>query len=189
MTVSYVLLLIVPIVAFVIIDAFAGLRAGIITAMMLAIGVFFANQYIIGFFEWSSLLEPVLILILGGVTLRFKNDRFFKFQPVVTNAALAILLAYYQIFDTPFLQKYLPLLSHTLPPESQSVLENPLFFDAMGNLSHHLIYFMLAHGLLMTWTALKTNNWWWLASRLAAYPLLFILMIVELLPLLRGSPQ
>jgi intracellular septation protein A len=186
---SYFLMILIPLIAFVAIDAFAGLRAGVIAAMLLAVAVFGANLYITGFFEWSSLIEPVLILALGGITLRFKNPRFFKFQPVVTNGAVAILLAYYQIFDTPFLQKYLPLMAHTLPPESQSILTNPLFIEAMGKLSHHLIYFMIAHGILMTWTALKTNNWWWLVSRLAAYPLLFVLMIFELLPLFNGTPQ
>jgi intracellular septation protein A len=189
MTLTYFLLLLVPIVAFVAVDAFAGLRAGVISAMILGILAFVANILITGIFEWSSAIEPTLIIALGLVTLQFKDARYFKFQPVVTNVALAILLLYYQLFDTPFLQKYMPLFSKALPPETHWLIENPKFLEAMGLLSLHLIYLFLLHAALVAWAALRANNWWWLAARLAGYPMMFGLMTFNLLPLARSLQQ
>lgn len=186
MNVTYFLLLVVPIVAFVAVDAFAGLRAGILSAMILGVGVFAANLYISSIFEWTSLIEPALILALGGITLRFKDPKYFKFQPAITNSIMAIVLAYYQTFDTPFLQKYIPLFAHTVPPEARAHFENPLFILAMAPLSLHLIFLLVFHGALVTWVAIKLNNWWWLMARLAGYPLMFGLMIYDLMPFFRS---
>ncbi len=182
MNATYFLLIVIPIIAFVAVDAFAGLRAGVISAMLLALIAFCANIYLIKTFEASSLIEPILILLLGWITLKFKDPRFIKFQPVITNGVFAVLLMYYQIFDTPFLQKYMPLFSHTMPPETQGIIMSPQFLVCMGALSKHLIYLFIVHGALVTWAALRLSNWWWLAARLAGYPMMIALMIFEILP-------
>lgn len=187
MTLTYLVLLILPIIAFAIADSFAGLRWGIISAIALALLAFVANFWLQGEFEPSSTIEPILILVLGFAALRFNDSRWFKFQPVVTNGAIAILLAYYQIFDTPMLVKYLPLMKTMLPPEKQEVLANPVLQQVFANISHHLIYFMIAHGVIVAWAALRKSNWIWVASKLAAYPLLVIFTLIELIPVMNGG--
>ena len=186
MTLTYLVLLILPIVAFAIADTFAGLKWGIIAAISLAMLAFVAIFWLQGGFELSSTIEPILILVLGLAALRFNDSRWFKFQPVVANAAIAILLAYSQIFDTPLLVKYLPLMKTMLPPETQELVENPIFLKVMSNTSHHLIYFLIAHGLLVAWAAMRKSNWVWVIAKLAAYPLLIIFTIFELVPLMSG---
>ena len=183
MSLTFLLLAVIPIIAFVVVDAFSGLKAGVVTAMVLAVLTFAANWYLVGAFEPSSVAEPALILILGLASLRFADPRYIRFQPVAVDVSAAIVLAYYQFFSVPLLQKYHPitmkLLGNDVPPEVRDVLQSADYFQRLGSMSHHLIYLALAHAALVGWVGLRMSNWWWLAARLAIYPMLIIFMIVE----------
>ncbi len=190
MNLIYFILIILPLIAFVIADTFGGLKWGVLSAIAFAVLAFIANIWLMGSLEPTSIIEPALILALGLIALKLNDARWFKFQPVIVNAAIAILLSYYQIFDRPFLVKYFPLMKASVPPENQALFENPLILPAMANISLHCIFLLIAHGLLVAWAAARKSDWVWIGMRLAIYPLLLAIMVIDLLPVLQGSaPQ
>jgi intracellular septation protein A len=187
MNLMYFFLIILPLIAFVIADTFGGLKWGVLSAITCAILAFIANIILMGTWEPTSIIEPALILVLGLLALKLNNARWFKFQPVIVNGAIAILLAYYQIFDQPFLVKYFPLMKAAVPPENQALFDNPLIIPALAKISLHCIFLMIAHGLLVAWAATRKSNWTWIGMRLAIYPLLLALMLFDLFPVVQGS--
>ncbi|MEY4064536.1 MAG: hypothetical protein RIR26_744 [Pseudomonadota bacterium] len=183
MTLTFLLLAIVPIIAFAIADAMAGLKAGVVLAIVLSIVLCAANAIVLGEFDSMSLIEPVFFVVLGVVSLRLKNSLYFKFQPVVVNVLSAALLAGFQIAGSPFLVRWAPSMEKLMPPENQGILTAPAMLSKLSAVSHALIYVFLIHAAWVAWAALKKSNWAWIAARLAGYPLLLgTVVLVMLLP-------
>lgn len=183
MSVTFILLAVVPLIAFAIADAVAGLKTGVFTAVALSLLLFIANWYLLGFFDPTSLIEPVFFIVLGLATLRLKNSLYFKFQPVVVNVLTALLLAGFQIAGQPLLVKWAPAMDKVMPPEMQGVLLNPEVQVKLSQISHVLIYVLLVHALWVGYVALKKSNWAWVAARLLGYPLVLgAVVLVMLLP-------
>lgn len=180
--VLFLMLTLVPILGFVLADAFGGQKTGIVTAIVLSVVIFFAHWMLLGAFEPISLIEPVFFIVLGLTSLRLKSSLYFKFQPVVVNVLSALLLAGFQIADIPLLVKWAPAMDKVMPPELQGRLTHPLIIEKLALISHGLIYIFLAHALLVGWAALKKSNFTWALTRFAGYPILlmsvFIMMVV-----------
>lgn len=170
----FFMLTLVPIVGFVLADAFGGQKTGIVTAIVLSILMFFANWALLGQLELLSFIEPVFFIVLGLASLRLKNSLYFKFQPVAVNVLSAALLAGFQFAGTPLLVRWAPAMDKVMPPELQGRLTHPLILDKLSLISHGLIYVLLAHALLVGWTALKKSNIAWAAARVAGYPILIV---------------
>lgn len=62
MTLTFLLMTLLPIIAFAIADATAGLKTGVVLAIVLSIALCVANWLILGAFEPISLIEPVFLL-------------------------------------------------------------------------------------------------------------------------------
>lgn len=183
MNLTFLLMTIVPLIAFAIADAMAGLKTGVILAIVLSVLLFAANWILLGFFEPTSLIEPLFFLILGIISLRVKNSLYFKFQPVVVNVLSALLLAGFQIAGHPLLVRWAPAMDKIMPPEQQGILTNPTILAKLSNVSHALIYVLLIHALWVGYVALKRSNWAWVTARLLGYPLLLgAVVLVMLLP-------
>lgn len=170
----FFLLTLVPIIGFVVADAYGGQKVGILSAIALSILIFFANWAILGELELVSFIEPAFFIILGVASLRLKNSIYFKFQPVIVNVLSALLLAGFQIAGTPLLVRWAPAMDKIMPPEMQGKLTHPLILEKLGLISHGLIYVMLVHALLVGWAALKKSNTTWVLARLAGYPILIV---------------
>lgn len=183
MTLTFLLMAIVPIIAFAIADAMAGLKAGVVVAIVLSIALCIANTFVLGEFDPLSLIEPVFFIALGIISLRLKNSLYFKFQPVVVNVLSALLLAGFQIAGHPFLARWAPAMDKLMPPENQGILTTPAMLSKLSHISHALVYVFLLHGAWVAWAALKKSNWAWVGARLAGYPLLLgTVVLVMLLP-------
>ncbi|MFZ9521744.1 MAG: septation protein IspZ [Silvanigrellaceae bacterium] len=178
---TFLLMTIVPLLAFAIADAMGGLKTGVVVAVVFSVALFGVNWMMLGFFEPTSLIEPIFFLVLGLISLRLKNGLWFKFQPVVVNTLSAILLAGYQIAGQPLLVKYAPAMDKLMPPENQGVLTDPRMLDKLSNVSHGLIYMLLVHAAWVAWVALKKSNWAWVGARLAGYPLLILTVVFIML--------
>lgn len=162
---------VLTLIAFAIADATAGLKTGVILAITLSLIMFGANWALLGYFDPTSLIEPFFFIVLGLVSLRLKSSIYFKFQPVAVNVITALLLAGFQISGQPLLVKWAPAMDKLMPPEYQGILMNPKIQVALSNISHALIYVLLAHALWVAYVALKKSTWHWVAARLLGYPL------------------
>jgi intracellular septation protein A len=174
----FLILALLPIIAFAIVDAKGGLKAGVIAAIVLSLLLFVANWLILGAFDPLSLIEPVFFLVLGLISLRLKNSLYFKFQPVVVNVLGALLLAGFQIAGQPFLVKWAPAMDKIMPPENQGILVHPVILEKLATLSHLLIYVFLLHAAWVAYAALRQPNWAWVKARLWGYPILLLVMIL-----------
>jgi intracellular septation protein A len=181
MNATFLLLTIVPLIAFAIADATAGLKAGVIVAIVLSIALFAVNWIIIGFFEPLSLIEPVFFIILGLISLRLKNSLYFKFQPVVVNVLSAALLAGFQWFGQPLLVKWAPAMDKIMPAEQQGILIHPDILNKLAHVSHALVYVLLIHALWVAYAALKQSTWAWVVARLGGYPLLLATVVIVMI--------
>jgi intracellular septation protein len=181
MSLTFLLLALVPIIAFAIADAMAGLKTGVIVAVVLSVVLFVVNWMILGKFDPIGLIEPVFFIILGLISLHLKNGIWFKFQPVVVNVLSALLLAGFQIWSEPFLVRWAPAIDKLMLPERQGFLVSPPILDKLALISHVLIYVFILHAVWVGWAALKKSTWVWTAVRLAGYPLLLGSVVVCML--------
>ncbi len=180
MNLVFLVLALLPIIAFAIVDAKGGFKAGVVTAIVLSVLLFIANWIILGAFDPIGLIEPVFFIVLGLISLRLKNSLYFKFQPVVVNILGAMLLAGFQIAGQPFLVKWAPAMDKVMPEENQGILTNPIILDKLATLSHVMIYIFLLHAAWVAYAALKQSNWAWVRARLLGYPILLIAMVLVL---------
>lgn len=178
MSLTYVLLLLIPIIAFAIADAKAGLKTGVVLAIVLSIAVFGLHWFLMGKFDPISLIEPIFFIVLGLLSLHLKNSLWFKFQPVVVNVLSALLLAGFQIWDQPLLVRWAPAAAQLMSSEQQALLSSPHILAKLSLISHALIYVFLVHAAWVGWAALRKSTWTWTAVRLAGYPLLFGVVII-----------
>ena len=186
MDMTSLLLGVTPLVVFVILDAYASARTGLLCAMGLSIALLFYYYFALGGIDYSMVLESALIVVLGLVAMKMNNSLFFKFQPVVVGVCLSLFLAWFQVFDVPYLVKILPRMGK-LVPGMTPVIEDPKMILLMGRLSLQLIALFLVHAGLVAFSALKLGNLGWILMRLAIYPLLIVLMVCNMVVLGMGG--
>ena len=83
MNASLLLFGILPLIAFVIIDSFAGLTAGLIAGVAFAIAELIYTLVVYGTVDGLTIGSTVLILIFGFLSFKSKKDIYFKLQPVI----------------------------------------------------------------------------------------------------------
>jgi hypothetical protein len=167
-----------PLLVFVIVDTFAGLRAGIIAALVFAIADGAWEYHTTGEIGSITWVSVGLIVVLGAIAIRVNDSRFFKFQPVLVGVILACVLAYYQWFDTPFLVKMAPMIGRLAPPEVAAQINNPIMTERLAKISGQLIGLYLIHATLIAVTALRAGNVAWIVMRGVGFWVLFGLLML-----------
>jgi hypothetical protein len=188
------ILTILPIVVFVLVDAMGTAKAAIWSAFgtaLLALGINIwllkAMPHAPSLLDWATIFaEPFFILVLGGISLKLSDSRFFKFQPVAVNAVMALLLIWGEIVGTPIFVKYYPVMEKMMPPETmqqllQTVGGEDIFLERLARSSRHLIFIFVLHGAAMAWAALRMRSWVWALIRLLGVPLTTAFIVFELL--------
>ncbi len=180
-----------PLVIYLLVDTFKGFRAGVYAAIatsILGVGLDYGFS---GEFDQMLLGESVFVILLGSVSLKMNNDRYFKFQPTVVAWIFSLIFAYFQAFDQPLLLRYMPhmekiFLNAKADPEAESktlespmlaALHDPATLQTMGRLSFGCIWLFLGHGLIMAYAALRLSTRAWLGWRLAIYPALLVMVV------------
>lgn len=185
-----------PLIVYLLVDYWKGFRAGIYAAIISCVFVVLYDYSLTGEVDSFVLGECGLIVVLGLISLRMNNDRYFKFQPTVVAWVFAALFAYFQAFDQPLLQRFTPhlekifLAARTAPEmatdDTQSALKqemlaklrDPRTQEQFARLSFGSIWLFLGHGLVMAYAALRLSTRAWFAWRLAIYPGLLALFVV-----------
>lgn len=181
MSLEVILVGLVPLVAFAVLDSFVDPKKAIWAAMFLGLAL-------VGYFSWrfqeldhSMLGEALLIVVAGAVALRMNKPALFKYQPAVLGVIFAAFLAWFQIFDTPYLVKLVPQMAKILP-DAKVFLENRQVLEALARVSGQLIFVFLVHAAVMAAVAYRFGNLIWILARLAIYPVVVAVMILNMTP-------
>ena len=165
MEVSYLLLGLVPVLCFVLVDCFAGLKAGIVSAMILAVAECGYTIYRLGKLDLFALISTLLIILFGVASLKTQNSKFFKFQPVVIGTTLGLAMLGMQAYGEPSLIFFAKRYELLLPPEMKTMIRTNEGIEILRAASISLSWALLFHAGLIAYSAIRLSNWWWLATR------------------------
>jgi hypothetical protein len=198
MNASLVIMEFLPLIVYIGVDAWKGFRAGIVTAMICTLVMVGFDYFMFGELDKFILGEGLMILVLGTISLKMNNDRYFKFQPTVLAMVFAGVFAWFQVFDQPLMLHFIPHMEkifQTNPMEMRALdtanisedavspmlemLHSEHYKKVLGRLSGQMIWLFLAHGLIMIYAAIRLKTAGWFAWRLAIYPALFILVVIN----------
>ena len=172
MNLEMLILALVPPVLFVFVEMKAGQKAGIITALVAAI-VLFVYWYIrTGTIDETLLVEAGLMLLLGGLSLKLKDSRFFKFQPTIVAVIFFAYFAFFQIQGDPVLGRLMRMMEPIAGEQLTQIMRLPNYESCISSSSLWTMFALLGHGLLVAWGAIKLGSIGWLMTRLALYPIL-----------------
>ena len=178
MSLTIMLVGLLPIFLFVILDLYATPKVAIYAAVLCAVGLGAFYYFALGEWDHSISAEIALFIVFGAIALRMNNPRLFKFQPVVVGVLLAAFLTWHEIFVGPYFLKAAALMGK-LAPEYESQMANPKMHALMSKYSVHCIYILVFHAAVMAWVAAKKSNWAWALWRAAIWPLLGLAVLVD----------
>ena len=84
----------IPLLIFILADEIWGTMVGLYVALGFGIGEFFFYYIKDKIIDRFILLDTVLLLALGGISIAFENDLFFKIKPALIEAILLAVIAF-----------------------------------------------------------------------------------------------
>jgi hypothetical protein len=163
-----------PLLVFVIVDLYAGLKWALASALVLGVADVFLTKASLGVWDPGSFVALGLIAGLGAYSWKTKNPLWFKLQPTVLAGLFALILIYFQFFGVPIGTRYMPLITPEIPAEYREVL-SPEHMERVVNLGGTVaIFVFLLHGLLCALAAFKWSNWAWLVTRASIWILIAV---------------
>jgi intracellular septation protein A len=174
-----------PLIVFAIVDIFAGLNAAIAAAI--AVGLLEAcwSWYRFGEVDQFTWISLALIMVMGLVSIRMKDARLFKFQPVVMALIFAGTLGWFQWRGEPLLLQMLPKVVTLLPADQAWMARDEMVIKRMARLDLFLIAAFIAHGAMVSWFAIRKSTLQWVLARALGFYLLagMALLVNLVLPL------
>jgi intracellular septation protein A len=163
---SYALIAgLLPLVIFVIIDAFAGVKLAAMSALLLAIGEAIFTFFWIGEIDIVTGSGLILIAIMALMTIKKESPLFIKLQPVIFGIILGLALVISYAMDRPLLLELMVKYKDFLPDQVKPFINNPLYIELikMGTLTSGVG--LILHALLTCYAAFRMSNWWWIFIR------------------------
>ena len=159
------LLGILPLLAFVVIDSFSGMKTALWSAIAFAILEVVYSLYMYHTLDELTIGSFVLVLIFAFFSYRSKKAIYFKMQPVALGVSFALAFCLFQWMGTPLLIVIFNKYQAMVPAEARAMLAQPNTQDMLGRASYYLGWGFLFHGGLVAYSALRMSNWWWLLLR------------------------
>jgi intracellular septation protein len=163
--VNLLLMGILPLLAFAIVDSFAGLKPALYTAIAFALFELGVSIYWFGEVDWITGLSVILVLVLALVCFKSKKDIHFKMQPVILSLVFAAVMLISYWSGEPILLAFIDKYADKLPLEMQDKLSHPMVRPSLHLMTFYGGLAMLAHATCTAWCAFKLSKWWWLAMR------------------------
>ncbi|GEM_PF-2503800 len=166
-----------PVIAYLLLDSFAGKRKALWGALCLGAGeaIFSVLQY--GAFDYLSLLSFLILGIFVVASLRTQDDFYFKIHGALINILMAaIMLGAWYIFHKALLldmaDKYIGLdkliaLNPTLDKDTVA--------ETFRVLSYQLPGWLILHSLFTIYAAANWGKWAWAFVRVPGFILTLIL--------------
>ncbi|RZA22062.1 MAG: hypothetical protein EOP10_15940 [Proteobacteria bacterium] len=175
-----------PLLLYIGFEYWKGFKAGIIAAIVGSVFMIGYSYAATGTVDTFSIGECGLIVLLGFISLKMDNERYFKFQPTVLAACFVLVFVYFEFKGTPILVRYIPQMEKLFnakdaSPEVQIMIQkfhDPHYLHTMAKLSFAMIFVFIAHGLVMAYAALRLTTAQWFMWRMAIYPALLIVTMV-----------
>ncbi len=163
-----------PLVIFVAVDFYAGLRRGVLAAILTALSACLLLWLLTGAVDYEALGAVIAMCVLGWFSVRANKPIFFKLQPVITGCAIVVYGAYLHIVDKPLLVRAWPTVEKIMPAGQFGFLSGTEGQAFLATLSLYVIVWTFLHSLLVAWAALKRGNLAWIIIKGAAIPFIFV---------------
>lgn len=168
-----------PLIMFVIVDSFAGIRTGVIAGVLFALAELIYTLVVFKTIDEVTIASTFLILLFGFMSFKSKKDIYFKLQPVVLGFSFAAVLFVMQLMGKPLLVMMIEKYQNLFPDDMKEALLNPESLLVMARLSWILGIGFIIHALLVGYAAFRMNKWWWLIIRgIGFYLMLLICTLV-----------
>lgn len=154
-----------PLLAFVVIDSFAGIKSGVLAAVAFAVVETIYTLVEFGSIDGITMGTLILVTIFGILSFKTEKAIFFKLQPVVLGLILGGVLIVMQMIDKPLMVLMAQKYQNALPSEFKANLSNPIFMGILTKLSGFLGIGFVLHAGAVLYAALYLSKWWWLAIR------------------------
>jgi intracellular septation protein A len=162
---SSLLMGIIPLVIFVVIDSFAGVKAGVISAVVFALLEAAYTYYTMRRIDEITCLSLALVAVFGFLSYHTENPLIFKLQPVILGGILGIAALVMQYMDMPYLVLMANKYKDMFPEELKKNLSNPFVVEQFRKISLYTGFGFLLHAGLVGYSAFYMSNWWWIAIR------------------------
>ncbi len=175
MNISLILFGVLPLIAFVIIDSFMGLKAGLISAIALAIVEAIYTLYQFGSIDSVTVASLVLVCAFALISFKSNNAIYMKLQPVFLGLAFGAVLLVMQSMGKPLLLMMFEKYDTLIPEEYRANFKHPQVLLMLARLSLILGFGFIIHAGLVAYAAFRLSNWWWLIIRgIGLYIMLFL---------------
>jgi len=161
---SGLLLGILPLLIFVIVDSFAGLKAALVCAVVFALIEAGASLYFFGELDLVTGFSVFLVILFSVAAYQKESQLIFKLQPVIVSWAIGLFLIISFYLDRPIIVEMMDKYGSKIPQIAAN-LQNPLYRAWLHKTNHFMGYGLLAHGGVTLYAAFRMNNWWWIAVR------------------------
>jgi intracellular septation protein A len=165
-----------PLIVFAVVDLFAGMRAAIVAAILVAFAEGAWSWYQFGEIDNITWLSIGLIVAMGLVSIKMKDPVLFKFQPVVMALILAAVMAWFQWQGQPLMVQMMPKVAAMLPEEQRWTLSAPEIVEKMRRLDLLMIPTFIAHAAIVAWAAIRRSTVFWLIARGVGFYVLMIMV-------------
>lgn len=156
-----------------------GLKAGLISAVVLAVAETAYSIYEFGGIDELSIASLVLVCAFAGVSLKTKNPLYMKLQPVFLGLCFAAVLLVMQALGKPLLVTMVDKYNSIIPVELRQGFNSPIVRDLLARTSLVLGLGFLVHACAVLYAALRMSNWWWLIIRgVGVYVMMFVCVMV-----------
>ncbi|RLA63055.1 MAG: hypothetical protein DRQ88_07350 [Epsilonproteobacteria bacterium] len=165
MNYSALLIGIIPLLIFVLVDTFAGLKVALISTVAMALleGVF--SFYYFGEIDSVTIFSLFSVVLFCYISFRKKDPLFIKLQPAILSLVMGLVLIISFSIHEPLLLNLATKYKELYPPEFQLQFANPHFLKLLEISTFSMGLGLLAHALVTALAAFKLSNWWWLAVR------------------------
>jgi len=154
-----------PLLAFVVVDIFAGMRSALLSAVIFAVGEVVYSIWMYHTIDALTVGSFLLVTIFAFFSYRSQNPVYFKLQPVVLGLAFALAFLIFQWMGQPLLLVMMEKYQYMIPEEAREVMLSDTMKPILIRSSVYLGWGFFIHALLVGYSAWKLSNWWWLALR------------------------
>ena len=162
---SFLLMGIIPLLLFVIIDTFFGVKKAAIMTILSGVAEVAYSFYYFGEIDQFSIITIVTIILFSVCSFFFNRGIFIKIQPVIMSFIFGGSLIFSYFVGSPLLLEFALKYSHLLPEMNQQMIILPHFQDLLRMSTLTMGIGIIGHGFATLFAALYLSNWWWLVVR------------------------
>ena len=178
MNYGFLIMGIVPLLIFVIVDSFAGIKVALVTTVIVAVLEAISSLILFNEIDNVTIFSLLLVFVLAIIAYKKKDPYFIKIQPVIISAVVGLFCLGTMAFGDPIFLSMATKYKHLYPPETQKLIGSYSMQLLLVKSTLTIGICMLIHAGLTYWAAVKLSNWWWIAVRgIGFYILGFIAMI------------